>query len=193
MYENIRTEFDSIQEFVRHLKVELHEKSSFDWLRDDWSYAQYDHQFRKANIKGWQYVGMGSYRACYKRPDRKWVLKIPRIKKGIQDCTNEAAMFRARGGKYNPNAKTPENQGALAPCRLVKIEDVPCLVMPELVMPVSYKDHPSWVNTLRDGRQIGRTRKGKIVVYDYGNEILEPWTPDAENLALSYLPGGSRA
>lgn len=189
MFENIKLDFLSMEDFIRHVKTEIHDKSSFDWIRDDWSYAQFDHQFEKARIPGWQFVAKGSFRACYKRPNRKWVLKVPRIKKGIQDCVNEASMFKHREGKYNPKAEE-HMQGALAPCRIVKIAEMPCLIMPEVdtTLRNRYNDHPKWTHMLRDGRQIGTTRRGKVVVYDYGNEILAPWTPAHDTLSIEYLP-----
>ena len=110
------------------------------------------------------------------------------VLKGIRDCRNEAAIYKARGGKLNPLA--PDDwQGRLVPCRLVTILGVPCLIMQLIDRSETknwkYEEFPKWSIQLNDGRQIGRTKKGELAVYDYGGEIYEEWTPKREEIYLN--------
>lgn len=183
MYENVQTKFETLPEFIETYRKNFIERP----CPANWTWAMVDHFNNYVHIKGFKFLGRGSYRMCFLREGRKWVIKIPRNQKGIYDCRNEALIYKHRKGKLNPKAPD-EYQGALARCRLREIKGVPCLIMPFLEnIREDYDAHPPWVRQLCDGTQVGKTRKGKIVVYDYGNESDSyNWTPETDDQYLQY-------
>lgn len=183
MYEHIQTKFDTLPEFVEYYHKYLVASGG---CPKDWTWAMVEHFNRHREIKGFKYLSEGSYRMCFLREGRKWVIKIPKNLKGIQDCRNEASIYKHRKGKLNPKAPS-ELQGALARCRLREIKGIPCLIMPYLEnMRDNYNEHPEWTKQLMDGVQVGKTKKGKVVVYDYGNESDGNWTPESDDFFLKY-------
>ena len=102
----------------------------------------------------YELLGEGRNRATY-RVSADWVVKVPRCEAGIFDNESESETYGCLGGN-------------LAACSVFYEEGgIPVLFM-EYVEPVCLgASAPSWVSFVDCG-QVGYTRAGKLVAYDYG-------------------------
>ena len=102
----------------------------------------------------WKYLGQGNYRKTYLLPSGKYVIKIP-----IND-----------DGQYNNWGEVKEykedKSGLLARCRLFKYRNQLCCIMEKLTIPKDLHNLPDWCSGI-DCQQVGYTRKGKLVAYDW--------------------------
>jgi hypothetical protein len=190
MSQNIQTHFSSMPEMLSYIKERFFIEGD-QGAGGDWSWGQRHHFDQNVKIAGWNYIGHGVSRVCFKKKSRNWVLKVPRCIRGIQDCLNEAAMFKARKGKFNPLVRK-DWQGKLAPCQIVTISGVTCLIMEFLdcseTKNWSNSEFPKWTLQLMDGRQqLGKTKAGTLALYDYGSEVYEDWTPRVDRNHLEGL------
>lgn len=85
----------------------------------------------------------------------KYVIKFPLCGDGVADNDWEGSIS---GGDYIQYART----------RLAYVGDVPIVFMEQVeYAKVNYDAMPDWVGSVDCG-QVGYTRKGKLVAYDYG-------------------------
>ena len=107
----------------------------------------YDRLNDLLSIYNYEFVGQGRQRRVYQRGE--FVLKIPHNIEGEYSNQKEALLYKA-------NKK--EN---FSPCRLFD---------KYLIMRKAHKlDHvPDWADYI-DCQQVGITKYGKVVAYDYGN------------------------
>jgi hypothetical protein len=112
-----------------------------------------------------RWLRSGNFRSVFEWGEG-YVLKVPLSNSGALHNLKEAAVYK----QYGPN-------NGLAPCCLMRMRDVPLLIM-ERVTPLCsdnvrllYKEHPyvCWMNRLTDGFQVGRREDGSLVLYDYGH------------------------
>ena len=87
----------------------------------------------------------------------RWVIKVPR-----SSWCYGANYTEASYGHRSCKSDT------LAICRLFHIDSVPVLWMEKVEPVTSFSNLPDWTNFI-DCQQVGYTRKGKLVAYDYGN------------------------
>lgn len=102
-------------------------------------------------------VGAGMSRATYRTRSGRHVVKFPHCKAcGEMDNRYEAKGYEAGVPYY-------------ARCRLIRVAGAVCLVM-VWVEPLDYTGPPipipDWVDGI-DCRQVGHTRRGKLVAYDF--------------------------
>ena len=123
-------------------------------------------------------LGEGHSRTTFLLPSGKHVLKVPRYggyhsSDYTESCNQqEVELFKKGCPAYK-----------LARCRLIKIDNVPCIIM-QAVKPIigtersewelkpEYKNKiPEWVDNFGrwDGLQVGVNRKGNYVAYDYAH------------------------
>jgi hypothetical protein len=116
-----------------------------------------------STVTGWWTEGWGCSRIVFSRirrrgGDSRWVFKIPLCGKGETDNYREARYYK-RG------------DGRMAKCRLVVIGGLDCLVMEKVdthdPIPYGYGT-PEWAKYV-DCCQVGRSRSGEIVAYDYAD------------------------
>lgn len=113
---------------------------------------------KRLKTRGGTYLGHGRHRMGFKRG--KVVYKIPRNPEGIKANKREADMYKEYGqGQYDDGAE-------FARCRLLK-NDV--LVMEHVVRLECNEVAPGWVHDWdwHEGPQVGRNKKGRVVLYDY--------------------------
>ena len=112
-----------------------------------------------AREAGLEELGCGRNRATYALGPRH-VLKIPVNEDGMYDNSSEAEQWRRR----REHSSFP-----IARCRILLNKDgLPLLVM-ERVVPTEPKPRPAmpdWVYSI-DCQQVGYTRKGALVAYDF--------------------------
>lgn len=107
---------------------------------------------------GWKYIGSGRKRAVYLLPNGRNVIKIPLSEDGIHDNYMEAFRYSngRKEGMYVQYAR----------CRLLGV-----LLIMEYVAPIDespYNLGINWVYSVDSG-QVGYTKQGKLVAYDFGN------------------------
>lgn len=108
----------------------------------------------KFDILKCKYLGQGRNRIVYLLPSGKNVIKIPINEYGLYNNWDEATIFsRREDGCYIP----------LARCKMVK--DTPYLIM-EYVEQTKDPYVEPWTYSV-DCSQVGYTRSGKLVAYDY--------------------------
>lgn len=121
---------------------------------------------------GLEPLGCGKDRHTFALPGGRNVIKYPRCTEGMDANYDEAALFRIYGQKGHPKI-------GLARCRLIPGTSI--LVM-EVVERAEWKSGlPSWCAWI-DGGQVGYTRRGVLVAYDYADEahvLNEPRAEDA--------------
>ena len=104
--------------------------------------------------RGYTYLGSGRNRDTYLSNNKKWVVKVPRNEAGYFNNFSESDVYCSRGFYYiNP-----------ARCKLLG-----SLLVMEYVEPINVfkmKDYPRWADCV-DGGQVGLSRSGKIVAYDF--------------------------
>lgn len=120
--------------------------------------AEHCHTAEYLLQKGWKLCGAGFSRTSLLSPRGKFLVKIPRNDDGVQDNYNESDNYNC----------LVDRRGRLAKCRMVPGTH---LLMMEFVRVVYYNQIPSpipmWVDTI-DCQQVGYTRDGRLVAYDYG-------------------------
>lgn len=104
------------------------------------------------HLRGHKFLGVGRNRIAFRRGDV--VVKVPSNSAGHMDNYLEAARWR-------PWSAMGEAQ--YARCRLLRNG---WLVM-VYAEPMQIADMPDWADFV-DCRQVGRTRQGKVVAYDFG-------------------------
>lgn len=111
---------------------------------------------KKFEEKYGQPIGVGTQRITFRW--KNWVFKVPRNYGGVNANEYEHSV-----GKANPNAP------GYPITKLFYIKQIPILKM-EYVDPINYSDpeSPEWAACFDCG-QVGKTKKGKIVPYDYGS------------------------
>lgn len=108
-------------------------------------------------IEGFEHLGTGRNRTCFARPDDHYVIKIPVNASGVQNNWDEAAWF----------AKFREH---MARCRVVQWLGLPVLVMERVSVGFDSMDLPEWSEWV-DCQQVGMSRRGAFVAYDYAGGI----------------------
>lgn len=107
------------------------------------------------DVTAFSLIGTGRHRLVYAHG--RFVVKVPASIAGFYDNTREARISAEYG-------RRPDINGiSYARCHLL------CngwLVM-ERVEPLSYREQPKWACYV-DCAQVGRTRDGRVVAYDYG-------------------------
>jgi hypothetical protein len=132
----------------------------------------YDQEYLKAlkieeilRAKGWIYIGSGKDRRVWKK--RNVVLKIAYTESGVLANKQEDYVFH--------NFKNDEIR--YAPCRLVSDNILMMTAVSPLdeddLDPVQLSRMPKWAFDLMDGPQVGISKDGRILAYDYGEEKLE--------------------
>lgn len=112
----------------------------------------------------WEYIDRGRHRVVFLAPSGRSVVKFPRNSYGEEANYREAEMSRQGCTPYGPD-------GSLARCRLIR--GLMILVM-ERVAPVTKEwrqaapdSHWCWSV---DASQVGHTRHGVLVAYDYADD-----------------------
>jgi len=101
-----------------------------------------------------KFLGEGRRRRVYLSPSGRTVVKVPKCGFGVSDNLIERDRYR-----HNP-------EGRYAPCRFWPGTNM--LVM-EYVEPIQRLcDKPEWADYIDCG-QVGTSRSGKVLAYDYGN------------------------
>ncbi len=99
-------------------------------------------------------------------PNKKWVIKIPRISDGRLANREEASLYRQFGSR----GSNPLDGLHYARCRLIPNTDV--LVMEAVDVSrfnqMSYRDYPVWTEQVDSG-QCGFTRLGRLVAFDFSD------------------------
>lgn len=127
------------------------------------------------------FVGQGRHRRTYLSPNKRYVLKFPHCREGLDANRSEAAIWKDYLGQ-------PALDGTnFAPCRLIKDKILMMAAMVEVYGGTegceyardigafegedrdSYeRDMPSWTREI-DATQVGKLASGKLVAYDYAN------------------------
>lgn len=116
--------------------------------------------------KGYTFLGSGSFRGTWVRPNNKSVIKIPRCYDGELDNLMESKAWH----KYR---NRPTSLGLMIP---------PCRILPNKCLMMAWVDTYNWSSppwkrqiggkpTL-DGDQVG-IYKGRVVAYDFGLDLTE--------------------
>lgn len=106
--------------------------------------------------KRWKFLGEGSTRRAYLLPSGRRVIKLPLDCYGVE--ANEGEIRQSR----------QDITGRLARCRPFIYKGQLCSIM-QYVEPVKTEDRPTlpdWCYGI-DCTQVGHTRKGKLVAYDW--------------------------
>lgn len=99
------------------------------------------------------YLGSGRHRKVFLSRSGKYVIKVPHNDGG----------FRANQEEYDLYCNQAKSSIPLAKCRLHKSD----ILLMEFVKSASWRpDLPEWVRSV-DCQQVGYTRTGKLVAYDY--------------------------
>ena len=127
--------------------------------------------------KGFTFLGTGRHRRTYLSPNKRFVLKFPNYRAGVEANRNEA--FKWKGFLNN---KAAPHGAKYAPCRLLQ----DCIIMMVAVVEAygetcgddSARDSgaiggestplglPDWCFGI-DSCQVGKLANGKLVAYDY--------------------------
>jgi hypothetical protein len=114
---------------------------------------------RVLESKGFKFIGSGRQRATFLTPSGKYVLKIPRddSEGDAEEANRSEAHAYISGCLPFPVAK----------CRLIRYLGKDCILMEKVDTSPDYKrSENKWVNKV-DIYQVGYTRKGQLVAYDY--------------------------
>lgn len=109
--------------------------------------------FRKGK---WKFLGEGSTRRTYLLPSGRRVIKFATSDCGLYDNEREVRDYRK------------DTTGRLARCRPLTYKGQLCSIM-QYVEPIKTEDRPTlptWCWSI-DCTQVGHTRKGKLVAYDW--------------------------
>lgn len=109
--------------------------------------------------RGFTYIGAGRQRRTYMSKSGKYVLKFPRSISGALANIEEAWMYHI-GERMDGN---------IARCRLILFKGMYCVMMEAVQYVDSHmnlRTGPYWLYEV-DCLQVGYTRKGKLVAYDY--------------------------
>jgi hypothetical protein len=118
------------------------------------------------NLNEWKFVGAGRTRIAVRRGNH--VIKIPLNIDGIDDNLREAYIFAHR-------SSTAWSWARFARCKMVKGTHLLMMVYARCVVQGRTDDQgtvlaqslPGWASNV-DCRQVGFTRQGELVAYDYG-------------------------
>jgi len=126
------------------------------------------------------YLGSGRHRRTYLSPNKRYVLKFPHCRNGLYANQDEAKTWKE--SLHHPC------DIAYAPCRLIEGSILMMVAVVEAYGGTDGCDNarssnliggydiysrclesnlPSWIENI-DACQVGRTRNGKLVAYDYG-------------------------
>jgi hypothetical protein len=111
--------------------------------------------------KGWIYLGSGKDRRVWRRGNV--VIKIAYVESGILANKFEHQIYRKSLGK----------ETKYAPCRLIS-ENILMMRAVREFNNFSLEDElliPTWAYELNDGSQIGIDRNGRIMAFDYAEEM----------------------
>ena len=114
----------------------------------------------KIKSKGWIFVDHGKDRRVWKK--KNVVLKIAYTESGVAANLQEDLIYHNHKNDH------------YAPCRLIQdnvLMMVAVLPLDDLD-PVQGSRIPDWAYELNDGPQVGMTKSGKVLAYDYGEEQL---------------------
>ena len=103
------------------------------------------------DAKRLKFIGEGRHRAVFKTRSGRYVVKFPVGEGGELANYREARDFKESGDR-------------LARCRIIVLQGVECLVMEFVTM--AKGPLPSWVDFI-DCQQVGITRRGELVAYDW--------------------------
>lgn len=130
---------------------------------------KHSHIYRKIYDKYGMPIAEGMTRICFDANDQ-YIIKYPKSFSGIEQNKFEARMSN----------KTSSQGVPVASSFLETIENDIVLLWQEKVSPIiltknkagEYEKNllPQWIYSLQDGYQIGYTKQGKLVCYDFGNE-----------------------
>jgi hypothetical protein len=126
---------------------------------------------------GYEFIAEGRMRATYRSPNKRFVLKFPKEKWGLDGNISEAKRYSTH--KNNPD---PENHGAVyAPCRLIQGAILMMWAVEKSygtsggciealhdgkLSKLNRKEAPHWVQFL-DCDQAGILPNGRVVAFDY--------------------------
>lgn len=121
---------------------------------------RFQHAHDLAALTHWKELGQGRHRVVYAL-DEKWVIKIPIGADGERANISEYEQYHQGVSRIHPH---------LAWCMIDEFAGVVVSIM-ERVDPVSMTWEEctasfAWVDRV-DCRQVGYTRRGKLVAYDY--------------------------
>lgn len=112
----------------------------------------------------YDFIGAGRNRAVFKLRSGNYVIKVPLNEYGFLDNGREASVVSNKKDLEDDDIKYPQT-------RYVEYDEIPCVVM-EYVSPIEnneeYQKNKKWWFDYVDCRQVGFTRKGEIVAFDYG-------------------------
>lgn len=107
------------------------------------------------NFSGtWKHLGSGLTRQVWQREGSKYVVKVPLNENGYYDNLNEHDRYRSY--KSRP----------FAPCRMLKGGYLLMLYIEH----VGFSKEADWTWGI-DGGQVGLTPAGKLVAYDYAQNL----------------------
>jgi hypothetical protein len=105
--------------------------------------------------KGRKVLGAGRHRTVF--DCGLFVVKIPRNFSGMSANLEE-----------HENSSCPYGAIQFARTRLIRVGTVPILLMQKVAMPATLEGLPAWTDFV-DGQQVGYTKGGKLVAYDFGS------------------------
>ena len=136
------------------------------WFHQTYMYEDFNFETRKVLLslhRRFSYRceerSVGRTRVCYLM--RTYVIKMPRCLNGMDDNDWEGSVSNLP----NPD----EEEIKYARTRLVYYQGIPLLFMERVQIPPGedYKKFPVWIYSV-DCQQVGYTKSGKLVAYDYG-------------------------
>ena len=106
-----------------------------------------------------KHIGEGRHRRTYSTPSGRSVVKFATCRRGWSCNDLEAFLF----AKY-----VSEKPTIFARCRMIVLGGVECLLMEHVneINGFGTPGLPPWVSSIDCG-QVGYTRRGKLVAYDY--------------------------
>ena len=106
-------------------------------------------------------LGSGRHRVAYSdRSSPETVVKIPKAVRHFGDNTSEARQYAA--GEHGPEGRR------LARCDLVEVWSIPVILMERVSYPKPSESLPDWATRI-DQREVGYTKDGILVAFDYGS------------------------
>ena len=104
------------------------------------------------------FINEGRHRAAFRTKSGKYVVKIPIAEGGDLANWNEFWDYERKSQWFGDDR--------LARCRLICVAGTECLLMELVTMPPEGEELPPWVSYV-DCQQVGYTRRGKLVAYDW--------------------------
>lgn len=124
--------------------------------------------------KGWERLGSGRHRITYGKDDKNIVIKVPYSLAGAKANISEFKVWhRFRYDEFDHRGLS------LARCKLIYFKKYPLIVMEKvkvLAGPSKAPDIklPGWCFAA-DSFQVGTTKNGKLVAYDYSCSNERYW------------------